>query len=111
MSVSPPLSSNSHCPEAARQSKHGFPQAVTIHLGCHVTLRKDATQRAGTKWATYHNSQGLQDVEFAHGAGAVFAEPGVHAGFVEHVPVKKDSCVRNATPYHTQNKKPVSNLC
>jgi len=34
---------------------------------------------------THHDSQRFEDVEFAHGTGAVFVQPGVHADFMKDV--------------------------
>lgn len=34
---------------------------------------------------THHNAEGFEDVEFAHGTGAVLVQPGVHTHFMEDV--------------------------
>lgn len=44
--------------------------------------------KSDDKQETYHNSQGLENVQFAHRTGAMFTQPGIHTGFVENMPVK-----------------------
>lgn len=63
-------------------------QELQVHL---LSLRhttpcfNEACGMSMTSSMTHHDAKSFQDVEFAHGTGAVFVQPGVHTHFMEDV--------------------------
>lgn len=49
---------------------------------------------------THHDAEGFEDVEFAHGTGAVLVQPGVHTHFMEDVSNKTQK-----TRFNKQDKE------
>lgn len=64
-------------------------QCLLVRGNRPLVLSSYTSRRYYTKQATYHNSQGLQNVKFAHRTGTMFTKPGIHAGLVENMPIRK----------------------
>lgn len=69
----------------ALSHNHGWPRSQCLFVrGNHPLVLVSYT-----KQVTYHNSQGFQNVKFAHRTGTMFTKPGIHAGLVENMPIRK----------------------
>lgn len=91
--------------EATWQRKPVFSCETTIHSCCVMLHVEIILPKVVTKQETYHNSQGLQNIKFAHRTGTMFTKPGIHTGLVKNMPIKKiENYITNYTLKNHQIK-------
>lgn len=75
---------------AVHAGKTGLCDTHRTQIGCHrVFIDIFCLSLSFIASITHHDAESLEDVEFTHGAGAVFVQPWIHTHFMEDMSAER----------------------